>query len=89
MRRCVMPAKRGIKRGPHGHTLPTRRANTLAPVQFKLRFREGLRRKIELAAKEHGISMNAEIAYRLEQSFSSEDLATTVAAKVVAAIKGE
>jgi hypothetical protein len=41
-------------------------------VQFKLRIREGLRRKIESAAEKKDISANAEAVERLENSFDSE-----------------
>jgi hypothetical protein len=39
-------------------------------VQFKLRFDEGLRRKVEKSAKERGVSINTEIIDRLEGSFT-------------------
>jgi hypothetical protein len=43
-------------------------------VQYKLRIREALRRRIERAAKDHGISANQEMAGRLEQSFEQESV---------------
>jgi hypothetical protein len=43
-----------------------------AIVQYKLRIRESLRKKIEQAAKQHDVSANAEMARRLEQSFVAE-----------------
>jgi hypothetical protein len=43
-------------------------------VQYKLRIREALRRRIERAAKEHGISANQEMAGRLERSFEQESM---------------
>jgi hypothetical protein len=47
-------------------------------VQFKVRIREKLRRRIEEAAKKNRISTNAEMASRLQASFDREDLAQTV-----------
>lgn len=43
----------------------------MAIVQFNLRIPEELKQKIDDASKESGRSINAEAAYRLEQSFSS------------------
>lgn len=43
-------------------------------LQFKLRIRESLRRKIERAAEKKAISANAEAVERLEQTFEQEDL---------------
>jgi hypothetical protein len=43
-------------------------------VQYKLRIREALRRRIERAAKEHGVSANQEMASRLERSFEQESV---------------
>jgi hypothetical protein len=45
-----------------------------AAVQLKFRVREGLRAKLEAAAKEHGLTLNAEITMRLEQSFELDAL---------------
>ena len=42
-------------------------------VGLVLRFTEGLRRRIEKAARAHHRSMNAEIVERLEASFRAED----------------
>src|SRR4051794_21607120 len=42
-------------------------------VQFKLRIREGLRRKIERAAEKRAHSANAEAVERIEQSFEEEE----------------
>ena len=47
-----------------------------AIVQYKLRIREALRRRIERAAKEHGVSANQEMVRRLEQSFDQETTRT-------------
>jgi hypothetical protein len=41
-------------------------------VQFKLRIREELRRRLERAAKRHGVSINHEIAGRIERSFDHD-----------------
>ena len=38
-------------------------------VQVKVRMREDLRRKIEHAAKKNGLTINAEILRRLDQTF--------------------
>jgi hypothetical protein len=42
--------------------------------KFQLRLPEGMRERIKEAAKESGRSMNAEIVYRLEESFRQPDL---------------
>jgi hypothetical protein len=41
-------------------------------VQYKLRIRESLRRRIEQAAKKNGVSANQEMVGRLERSFELE-----------------
>jgi hypothetical protein len=43
-------------------------------VQFKLRIREGLRRKIERAAEKKAHSANTEAVERIEQTFEEEEL---------------
>jgi Arc-like DNA binding domain len=43
-------------------------------VQVKLRLRESLRRKLEREAEKRGLSTNAELARRLEESFDREEL---------------
>jgi Arc-like DNA binding domain len=43
-------------------------------VQFKLRIRESLRARIEVAARKSGISMNSEIERRLEESFDAASI---------------
>jgi hypothetical protein len=43
-----------------------------AVLQYKLRIREALRRRIEQAAKKRGVSANYEMTSRLEQSFEQE-----------------
>jgi len=47
---------------------------TTAIVQFSLRIREGLRRRLEAAAKARGVSTNYEITSRLERSLDEESL---------------
>lgn len=42
-------------------------------VQFKLRIRESLRRKIERAAEKKAISANAEAVERIERTFEEEE----------------
>lgn len=44
-----------------------------ATVDIKIRFKEPLRARIERAAKQRGVSMNAEMTDRLERSFSQDD----------------
>ena len=43
-------------------------------VQFKIRFRESLRSRLEIAAKGQERSLNSEIVARLEQSFDRESV---------------
>lgn len=45
-----------------------------AIVGLKVRLREPLRKKLEVAAKKKGVSLNAELVARLEESFLSEGL---------------
>ncbi|HUF80029.1 MAG TPA: Arc family DNA-binding protein, partial [Burkholderiales bacterium] len=42
-------------------------------VDIKLRMKEALRARVERAAGKRGVSMNAEMVSRLEQSFDDED----------------
>ncbi len=44
-------------------------------VQLKTRMKEPLRAKLEAAAEENGISLNAEAVQRLERSFFDENTA--------------
>jgi hypothetical protein len=50
--------------------MPRKRTDT---IQLKLRFSEGLRRRLASAAERNQQSMNAEIVARLEASFSRDD----------------
>ena len=43
-----------------------------AILQYKLRIRESLRRRIEKAAEKNGVSANSEMVSRLERSFDQE-----------------
>jgi hypothetical protein len=43
-------------------------------AQLKLRIKESLREKIETAARQNGVSLNAEMGARLEKSFDPENL---------------
>jgi hypothetical protein len=52
--------------------MPTRKETAL--LQYKLRIREALRRKIAKAAEKRGVSANYEMTWRLEQSFEREDM---------------
>jgi Arc-like DNA binding dprotein len=45
-----------------------------AIVGLKVRLREPLRKKLEVAAKKKGVSLNAELVARLEESFLGEGL---------------
>jgi hypothetical protein len=45
-------------------------------VQFKLRIREGLRGRLESAAKNQERSLNSEIVARLEESFRRSEVAS-------------
>ena len=45
-----------------------------AIVGLKVRLREPLRKKLEVAAKKKGVSLNAELVSRLEESFLVETL---------------
>jgi hypothetical protein len=45
-----------------------------AVVGLKVRLREPLRKKLEVAAKKKGVSLNAELVARLEESFLGEGL---------------
>jgi hypothetical protein len=51
-------------------------------VGLRLRFGEALRRRIERAANNNRRSMNAEIVYRLTQSFAREDQEAMIEAAV-------
>jgi hypothetical protein len=42
-------------------------------LQIGLRLREGLRRKLENAAKKRRVSLNSEMLFRLEDSFETPD----------------
>jgi flagellar motility protein MotE (MotC chaperone) len=44
-----------------------------ATVQLKFRVRESLRGELEAAAKQHGMTLNAEIVRRLEDSFQLDE----------------
>jgi plasmid stability protein len=48
------------------------RRNANATVQVNLRIKETLRRKLEVAAKEHQVSFNQELTARLEDSLEKE-----------------
>jgi hypothetical protein len=42
-------------------------------VQVNLRMKEVMRRRLDQAAKKHGVSLNAEMMRRLEESFTQEE----------------
>jgi hypothetical protein len=50
--------------------MPARKQTAI--VGLKVRLREPLRKKLEMAAKKKGVSLNAELVARLEESFLSE-----------------
>lgn len=43
-------------------------------IEYKIRIRDGLRRRLETAAKKRDVSINQEMASRLEESFARGDL---------------
>jgi hypothetical protein len=43
-------------------------------VGLRVRSREPLRKKLEVAAKQHGVSLNAELVRRLDESFLHDSL---------------
>jgi hypothetical protein len=47
---------------------------TPSAVQLKFRVHEELRSKLEEAARQHGVSLNAEIVRRLAQSFKTDEV---------------
>ena len=49
-----------------------------AIVGIKLRMREPLRKKLEVAAKARGVSLNAEAVARLERTFEMEMVADVI-----------
>ena len=53
-----------------------RKSQELRPVMTRIP--EGLRSKLAREGKKNGRSMNAEIVYRLEQSFEQEDILKTI-----------
>jgi hypothetical protein len=61
------------RRGPN---MTTRKQTAI--VGLKVRLREPLRKKLEVAAKQRGVSLNAELVSRLEQSFQAGDLTEAV-----------
>jgi hypothetical protein len=46
---------------------------TTDPVQLKLRFQEGLRRRLDREAKRNGRSLNSEIIHRLQRTLAIDD----------------
>jgi hypothetical protein len=53
-----------------------------AIVGLRVRFRESLRKKLELAAKKKGVSLNAELIERLEDSFYLDEELPTMLEKM-------
>jgi hypothetical protein len=53
-----------------------------ALVGLRVRFREPLRKKLEVAAKKRGVSLNAELVDRLERSFLAEAVEQVLGSKV-------
>jgi hypothetical protein len=51
-------------------------------VQFKLRIREALRRKIEKAAEKKDISANAEAVERIERTFAQDEASERMLSKI-------
>jgi hypothetical protein len=59
------------------------------PVYLRLRFNEGLRRRLEEAADKNRWPMTAEIIERLEKSFQTQDQQDLIDEDARAALKGE
>jgi hypothetical protein len=53
--------------------MATAKRNATAVVVLKVRLKEPLRARVESAARQRGVSMNAEFAHRLAWSFEKED----------------
>ena len=51
-------------------------------VGLRVRFREPLRKKLEVAAAKRGVSLNTELVDRLERSFSAEAVEQVVSSKL-------
>jgi len=51
-------------------------------VGLRVRFREPLRKKLEVAAAKRGVSLNTELVDRLERSFSAEAVEQVVGSKL-------
>jgi hypothetical protein len=58
-----------------------RKSQELRPVMTRIP--EGLRSKLAREGKKNGRSMNAEIVYRLEQSFEHQDIITAVREAII------
>jgi hypothetical protein len=56
----------------HGNRTMARKASDV--IQYKIRIREDLRRRLETAAKKRDVSINSEIANRLGESFDREEM---------------
>lgn len=56
-------------------------------IQVKVRMPEDTRRRIKQEAEKRGLTVNAEILRRLEQSPSERDLSSEIAEKVIAGLR--
>jgi len=61
-----------IQRDGEGQDMVARKQTAI--VGLKVRLREPLRKKLEIAAKKKGVSLNAELVARLEESFLGDGL---------------
>lgn len=60
-----------------------------ATVDIKIRMKEPLRAEVEAAAKDRGVSMNAEMVARLAQSFRDEGLFASPGVRLWAILKAD
>jgi non-homologous end joining protein Ku len=58
-----------------------------AIVGLRVRLREPLRKKLETAAKQKGVSLNAELVDRLEASFSAQAVEDKLAPQLTLVVK--
>jgi non-homologous end joining protein Ku len=58
-----------------------------AIVGLRVRLREPLRKKLETAAKQKGVSLNAELVDRLEASFSAQAIEDKLAPQLTLIVK--
>jgi non-homologous end joining protein Ku len=69
-----------------GEAKMVKRSKT-ALVGLRVRLREPLRKKLETAAKQRGVSLNAELVDRLEASFSAQAVEDKLAPQLTLVVK--